>query len=125
MKKTNVAILIVTLLLSCNAFAQEGIHSGIVHTTASGEENNLIKLHCEGMTPDMVATIRNEYKKYAEIRSVDFHVSDYKIFVKYSNDMSPNMLLGILERVYINAYYHNEDGNPVYYTKTGYESFKR
>lgn len=88
MKKTNVAILIVTLLLTCNAFAQEEIHSGIVHTTTSGEASNLIKLDCEGMTPDMASTIRNGCKKYTEIRSVDFQVypnpTKGKLYVEFS-----------------------------------------
>lgn len=125
MKNLKVAIIIATLLLTGTTYAQSEIHSGILHTTASGEESNLIKLHCDNLTDDMVNTIRAEYKKYPAIKSVDFQSSDYKILVKYSNDIDPNMLLGILERVYIKAYYLDVNGNEVRYNKTGYESYKR
>lgn len=125
MKNLKVVVFTATLLLTGISYAQQDVHSGILHTTSSGEESNLIKLHCENLTEDMVATIRSEYKKYPEIRSVDFQASDYKIYVKYSNDIGANMLLGILERVYIKAYYLDVNGNEVRYTKTGYESFKR
>ena len=125
MKNLKVVTFVATLLLTGTTFAQTEIHSGIIHSTASGEESNLIKLHCENLTDNMVNTIRAEYKKYPAIKSVDFQASDYKILVKYSNDIDPNMLLGILERVYIKAYYFDVAGNEVHYNKTGYESYKR
>ncbi|HLP56872.1 MAG TPA: hypothetical protein VK151_17680 [Fluviicola sp.] len=127
MKKRFVATLLATLLLGGIAYSQESIHSGVIHTTANGEENNLIKIHCDALTDQtLVDVINTEFAKYPkEIKSADFDPVNHKILIKYSNAIDPNMILGILERVYIKAYYHNVNGVPVYYTKAGNETFKR
>ena len=127
MKKRFVATLLATLLLGGIGYSQQSIHSGVIHTTASGEETNLLKIHCDALT-DLTLTdvIAGEFEKYkAEVRSVDFDAENHKIYVKYTNAIDANMILGILERVYIKAYYLNANGVEVYYTKAGNETFKR
>ncbi|MES2556338.1 MAG: hypothetical protein V4604_09330 [Bacteroidota bacterium] len=127
MKKHSVAALLATLLLSGIGYSQQSIHSGVIHTTASGEDNNLIKIHCDALTDQtLVDVINTEFEKYPkEIKSADFDPVNHKILVKYNNLIDANMILGILERVYIKAYYFNTNGVEVYYTKAGNETFKR
>lgn len=126
MKKNIVATLLATLLLFGIGYSQESVHSGVLHTTANGEETNLIKIHCDALTDELVVTINNEFEKYrTEIRSTDYEVANHKIYVKYTNAIDANIILGILERVYIKAYYFNTNGVAVYYTKAGNETFKR
>jgi hypothetical protein len=128
MKKFNVALLLVAAItLSKTGFSQDTIHSGIIHTISDNEETNLIKIHCESLNADNIKElISAEYGKYPEsIRSVDFDVDHLKIYIKFSDAINPNMLLGILERVYIKAYYLDAQGTPIFYEKTGTENFKR
>lgn len=114
-----------TLSFSC-VYSQTEVHSGILHTTEFGEETNLLKLHCDELSNESnVAIIQNEFSKYAEIKSVDFDLINLKMYVKYNDLIDANLLLGILERVAITAYYNNGGGTPVYYSKTGTESFRR
>jgi hypothetical protein len=128
MKMTTVAgLLTAALLLSGAGYSQTEPHSGILHTTASGEENNLIKLHCDELADQTIASvIVSELEKYTSaIRSVYVDAPNMKIYVKYANTTDANMLLGILERVYLKAYYLDANGVPVYYTKSGNEVFLR
>lgn len=127
MKKRFVATLLATLLLGGIGYSQQTIHSGVIHTTASGEENNLIKIHCDALSnPTTKDVIAKEFEKYkTEVKSVDFDTENYKIYIKYTNAIDANMLLGILERIYIKAYYLNANGVAVFYTKAGNETFKR
>lgn len=128
MKKFNVALLLIAAFTLSNiGYSQEAIHSGILHTVSDSEEFNLIKIHCESLNSDNTkTTITSEYEKYSEaIESVDFDTEHSKIYIKYSNTIDANMLLGILERVYIKAYYLNAQGNQVFFEKTGSENFKR
>lgn len=127
MKKRTVAILLATLLLGGIGYSQDSFHSGIMHTTASGEETNLIKIHCDALTDQtLIDVIQTEFAKYrTEIKSADFDAENHKIFVKYTNAIDANVILGILERIYIKAYYLNTSGNEVRYTKAGNETFKR
>lgn len=126
MKKNTVVTLLATLLLFGTGYSQESIHSGVLHTTANGEETNLIKIHCDALTDQTLIVINKEFEKYkTEVKSVDFDLVDLKIYVKYTNAIDANLILGILERVYIKAYYLNTSGVAVYYTKAGNESFKR
>jgi hypothetical protein len=122
-----VSSLLTLLLLSGYSYSQETVHSGILHTTASGEENNLIKIHCDALQdPTIEGIIVAEYAKYgSKITSVHVDAANRKIFIKYSNAISANMLLGIMERVHFDAYYLDASGHPVRYTKTGSENFKR
>jgi len=127
MKKLNVALLYATLLLSGTCFSQDAPHSGILHTTVTGEEFNLIKLHCEALDdPSKASLIRAEFLKYhTQIKSVDIDVINQKIYVKYNNLIDANMLLGILERVNLDAYYLDANNTIVLYTKAGNENFIR
>lgn len=128
MKKfTITGLLPVILLLGGVCYAQEEQHSGLLHTTAQGEESNLLKLHCDQLEDQTLESIiRDEFAKYPkEILSVDIKAVDRKIYVKYTNFIDPNMLMGILERVQMKAYYLDSNNTPVYYSKTGNESFKR
>lgn len=126
MKKSTVATLLATLLLCGIGYSQQSIHSGVIHTTANGEENNLIKIHCDALTDQTLIVINKEFEKYkTEVKSVDYDLVNHKIYVKYTNAIDANIILGILERVYIKAYYLNASGNEVRYTKAGNETFKR
>ena len=127
MKKLNVALLYATLLLGGSCFSQDSPHSGILHTTATGEESNLIKLHCEALDdPSNESVIRLEFQKYkSQIKSVDIDVINQKIYIKYANTIDANMLLGILERVNLDAYYLDANNTAVIYTKAGNENFIR
>lgn len=127
MKKLNVALLYATLLLSGAVFSQDSPHSGILHTTATGEESNLIKLHCEALDdPSNESLIRAEFKKYSsQIKSVDIDLMNQKIYIKYANTIDANMILGILERVNLDAYYLDTNNTTVIYTKVGNEQFIR
>lgn len=107
-------------------FSQTEVHSGILHTQSSVEEYNLIKIHCDGVSSTaVIRSVSDELKKYPkEIYSFDFDQVNHKIYVKYKGAMSPNMILGILDRVNIRAYYL-VSGSPVYFVKTGNEIFVR
>lgn len=128
MKKLNVALLLLaTLLLSGYGYSQTEPHSGILHSTSTTEEFNLIKIHCDELADQTIKDIiLAEYAKYkTDIESVDVDGPNQKIYIKYRNSISPNMLLGILERVSISAYYYNSQHVPVVYTKMGNENFRR
>lgn len=114
-----------TLSFSC-VYSQTEVHSGILHTTEFGEETNLLKLHCDALSMESNhAIIRQEFAKYNEIKAVDIDMMNKKMYIKYTNELDANFILGILERVTIIAFYNNALGTPVYYTKTGFESFRR
>ncbi len=111
---------------SMNYSFSQSVHSGIIHTTESGEESNLLKLHLEGDLNETILTLINtEFAKYPEISSFHVDLINSKLYVKYNNTLDPNFILGILERVAIHAYYQNLAGTAVRYTKTGTESFRR
>ena len=57
--------------------------------------------------------------------NIDFDLINMKMYVKYNDLIDANLLLGILERVAITAYYNNGSGTLVYYSKSGTESFRR
>lgn len=112
------------------SFAQEGsqsIHSGIVYSTSTGEEFNMIKLHCDVLeNAEYEGKIVKEFSKYDDyIKLVRVDIANRKVYIRYTNDLDPNMLLGILDRVNIASYYQNEQGTPVYHTKTGNEQYRR
>ncbi|MFY7991367.1 MAG: hypothetical protein ACOVO3_11580 [Fluviicola sp.] len=111
---------------SMNYSFSQSVHSGIIHTTESGEESNLLKLHLEGDLNETILTLINtEFAKYPEISSFHLDLATNKLYIKYNNSLDPNFIMGILERVTIRAYYLNQSGSQVRYTKTGTESFRR
>jgi hypothetical protein len=119
-------LLTATLLLGGTGYCQTEPHSGVLHTTASGEDNNLIKLHCDELADQTIASvIVSELEKYEAVKSVHVDAPNLKIYVKYANTIDANMLLGILERVYFKAYYLDANSVPVYYAKSGNEVFLR
>lgn len=126
MKKLHALFFFAAIISLNQVYSQTEVHSGIIHTTEVGEETNLIKIHCDELSNESnVAIIQSEFSKYAEIKSVDFDLINLKMYVKYNDLIDANLLLGILERVAITAYYNNGGGTPVYYSKTGTESFRR
>lgn len=128
MKIINTAVqFAAVLLLSGAAYSQTQQHSGILHTASDTEEFNLIKIHSDELADatlkDIVLT---EFAKYSDhIQSVDVDPAAMKIYIKYRNTIDPNMLLGILDRVNISAYYYDTQNMPVVYTKAGNENFRR
>lgn len=128
MKKLLVAkLLLATLLLSGYSYSQTEPHSGVLHVISSTEQFNLIKIHCDALADATITDmIQAEYAKYKpQIESVDIDAPNKKIYIKYRNSIDPNMLLGILERVHLSAFYYNSQAVPVVYTKTGSENFRR
>lgn len=111
-------------------YAQEdpqSIHSGILYSTANGEEVNMIKLHCDLVQQlQYQGIILKELEKYDDfVKLVRFDEANAKIYIRYTDDLDPNMLLGILDRINITAYYQNETGDAVYHVKTGNEQYRR
>lgn len=108
------------------SYSQTEVHSGILHAQSSTEEFTLIKIHCEGLSSDIVkASVQAEFAKYPSgIYSFDIDQANRKVYLKFHGTMNSNMILGILERVNIQAYYL-DNGVPVYYEKSGTESFVR
>lgn len=128
MKKINTATTIVAvLLLSGAGYSQTQPHSGILCTISATEQLNVIKIHCDELADATLQdVILTEYAKYSDqIASVEVDPAALKIYVKYYNAIDANMLLGILERVHISAFYYDAQNNPVLYTKTGTENFRR
>jgi len=128
MKRPKLATLLcIMALLTSVSYAQQEVHSGILHTSSPTEQFNLIKIHCDAIDDAAYqGIIFKEYDKYGEfIKSVDYDPMNKKIYIKYTNEIDANMLLGILERIAIHAYYHNASHQPVYYAKSGNEQFRR
>lgn len=121
------SLLLTTLLLSGISYSQDSVHSGILHTTASGEESNLVKIHCDALQDQTLESIiLDEYAKYGkQISSVQVDAQQRKIYIKHDNTISVNMLLGIMERIHFDAYYLDSNGNQIRFVKTGAENFKR
>lgn len=114
------------LLFPTISFSQSEIHSGICHQVSLTEENNLIKLHCESLSDEAISQlVRNEYLKYRpEIQDVKIDAENKKIYIKYSNQITANYLLGILRRLSIDVYYLNTSGEEVRYEKNSTDEFK-
>lgn len=128
MKKLNIVSLLLTiLLLSGISYSQDSVHSGILHTTSTGEENNLVKIHCDALEDQTLESIiLDEYAKYSkQISSVQVDAVHRKIYIKHDNSISVNMLLGIMERIHLDVYYLDSNGNQIRFVKTGSENFKR
>lgn len=114
--------------INTQLFAQPSeVHSGILHTATNNEESNLLKLHCVDLNSGIIAKlIQDEFSKYSEqITSFEIRVPERKIYIKYNNTIQPNMILGILERVALKAYYLDGNQSEIYFVKTGSENFKR
>lgn len=98
--------------------------SGILHTTSNGEESNLICVLAENLNTDtQVNNIKVELAKYPEIVSADIKLSEQYIFIKYNNNISPNQLLAILNRIQITAHYMDA-GTAIYYVKGSTDYFR-
>lgn len=114
------------LLFPTITFSQSEIHSGICHQVSITEENNLIKLHCDAISDDAISQIvSKEFAKYRpEIQDFKIDAVNKKIYIKYTNDLTANYLLGILRRLSIDVYYLNTAGEEVRYVKNGTDEFK-
>lgn len=123
---TGILIPVFALCFANVSHSQTEIHSGVLHSQSATEEFTLIKIHCEGLSSDIVkASVQAEFEKYPSgIYSFDIDQTNEKVYLKFHGTMNSNMILGILERVNIRAYYL-ENGVPVYYEKSGTESFVR
>lgn len=113
----------VAIMLSPTLYAQE-LHSGIVHSQSSAEEFNLLKIHCDQLSNDFYFDkIQQEFEKYQSKIIVSFDNSSQKIYAKYKSEITPNYVLGILQRIGVDAYYL-QNGTPVYFQKTPEENYK-
>lgn len=107
-------------------FSQAEIHSGICHQVSLTEDNNLIKLHCEALSEEALCVlVKSEFLKYRpEIQDVKIDGVNKKIYIKYTNEITANYLLGILRRLSIDVYYLNTSGEEVRYVKNSSDEFK-
>lgn len=123
---TGIIIPVLAMLCASTSYSQTEVHSGMLHTQTSNEEFSLIKIHCEGLQQDVVrASVQTELSKYPTgIYSFEIDQTNEKIYLKFHGTMNPNLILGILDRVNIQAYYL-ENGSPVFYEKSGSDSFVR
>lgn len=128
MKKINTAAFAAAaLLLSGAGYSQTVPHSGIIRTISASEQLNVIKIHCDELADATLQdVILAEYAKYSDrIASVEVDPATLKIYIKYHNTIDANMLLGILDRVNITAFYYDTQNNAVLYAKAGNEQFRR
>jgi hypothetical protein len=114
------------LIFPTITFSQAEIHSGICHQVSLTEENNLIKLHCEALSDEALCVlVKSEYLKYLPvIQDVKIDGVNKKIYIKYTNEITANYLLGILRRLSIDVYYLNTSGEEVRYVKNSSDEFK-
>lgn len=97
-------------------------HSGIIQTfEITGA--NAVKLHCDDLLSDEDGEkVKLLFANQSGIYDVKTDVQDHKIIVKFSNDISLNAILGILEHKNFKAFYL-QNGQPVYYIKSDNENF--
>lgn len=132
---TAFSVILICLFTTAYSFAQGNAisaqrretHSGIIHEASDVEAFTLLKLHCDALdNPKTDLAIRNEFAKYPDlIHSFSIEADKHKIYIKYNPGMTPNFALAILERVAINAYYQDPQGQPVYYKKEPDIYFRR
>lgn len=124
--KNGIFLPVFAIFMAGASYSQTEAHSGILHSTSSTEEYNLLKIHCEGLQIEKVkSSVVTEFSKYkSEIYSFDIDQTNEKVYLKYNGTMNPNMILGILDRVNIRAYYM-DNGLPIYFVKSGSENFVR
>lgn len=127
MKKRSINKLFAVLFVLFNSVIYGQIasdQSGILHTTANGEESNLICVLAENLSTDIqVNKIKAELVKYPEIKSFDIKLAEQYVFIKYDNNLSPNQILAILNRIQITAHYL-EAGVAIYYVKGSTDYFR-
>lgn len=117
-KSIYLPVLLFFILFNGFSYAQTVIdNSGIIHTTASGEEFNLISIKIDkDVTNDNLSIISTEINKYEDIYGMDADVETDHLHFKHNDNMTPNQILAILQR--INFAGHYKDGaTDVYYVK--------
>lgn len=127
MKRRSINKLFAVLFILFNSVLYGQIasdQSGILHTTSIGEESNLICVLAENLSTDIqVNKIKDELVKYPEIKSFDIKLTEQYVFIKYNNNISPNQLLAILNRIQITAHYMDA-GTAIYYVKGSTDYFR-
>lgn len=115
---TSITILFISAICSFgNITAQTIDNSGFMHTAGTnGEEFNALKIKFETtLNADQNAVISNELHKYPGIISIEFD-SDQYVVLKFTNEISANQILAVLDRINHPGHYLNS-GVPVYYQK--------
>ncbi len=108
-------------ILSLNfqyALAQAPDQSGIIYSAGTnGEEFNHICIKFENsISADQESSIHTEYNKYPGIKSIVLNVNEGYIYLKYTNEISANQLLAILDKINLPGHYLS-NGVPTYYQK--------
>lgn len=125
MKLLQKALLLALLLLPAFGYSQD-ISSGFLHVANGTEQLNVLKLDVPALDARGMDAINSDFPLYSpSIAAWNFDAQQHKLFVKFTNAIDANMILGILERRAINAFYLDGSGNTVVYNKTGHESFRR
>ena len=121
---TGIIVPVFAILFANASYSQAEIHSGYLQTEAATGATAL-KVHCDELTSDVIsASVISDLKKYSGVLDVRCDVVAKKIIVKYTQPCNANLVLGVLESIYLNAYYL-DNGNPVFYVKSGSEQFLR
>jgi hypothetical protein len=92
--------------------------SGIQHHAVAGsEEFNLILIKFDNaLQPDDPANIERELLKYKGVTTINFSQDHAYVYIKYSNLITPNQILAVLDKMNRRGHYM-EGGSPVYYAK--------
>lgn len=102
------------------------IQSGIIQEIDTDHPVGKIQIIVVDLDAQKAKFIRDEFTKYSgEIIGYGQAVIDNKIILSYTNPITPNFLLAILDRVNIKGYYHNESGLEITFVKDGVSAFIR
>lgn len=117
-------LLVFSLIVSCTSFSQTEIHSGFLQNVAQTGADAL-KIHCDQLSTDDIANqIITEMQKYTAILDVRCDKITHKVIVKYVQPCNTNFVLGILNHIYLDAYYL-ENGLEIRYVKSPSDQFLR
>jgi inosine/xanthosine triphosphate pyrophosphatase family protein len=108
-----------TLLLSSeNLLAQAPDLSGIMSVQGvNSEEMNSICIKFEAaLVGDDESIVLRELNKYPGIKSISVRNAGEYIYIKYTNEISANQLLAVLDKINKRGHYLSA-GVPVYYQK--------
>jgi len=117
-KKSTLFLFLTLILSSGSLLAQSPDVSGMITIAGvNGEQYNGVSIKFEVTLVAIDETnITRELNKYPGIASVSFLEERQYIYVKYTNEISANQLLAVLDKLNKRGHYMNA-GLPVYYQK--------
>lgn len=118
-KKATLFLFFILLLSSENLLAQsaDDVSGMIAVQGVNGEELNVISIMFDvSLVLEDEAIITKELNKYPGIKSITFRDALQFIYIKYTNEISANQLLAVLDKINKRGHYLSS-GVPVYYQK--------